>query len=222
LPVQTKKSLWLEINARYRKVNPTMIHVQYNEITTDNLYQTSAKNHHNLCPRQVLGVRMGLYAGELLDMELPQREKRLFTLIESDGCFLDGVAVSTGCSVGSRTMKIYDFGKMAATFAGIESGEAIRITPNPAARDLCKNFVDEGTDRWHTYLEGYQVMPCELLFNYEEVKLFVSLEAIISRSGVRAVCSNCGEEIFNEREVRLENGKTLCKACAGQKYYAQL
>ena len=42
------------------------------------LLNASAERHHNhLCPRQVLGVRMGLYAAELFDLDLPQNDKRL-------------------------------------------------------------------------------------------------------------------------------------------------
>jgi formylmethanofuran dehydrogenase subunit E len=38
------------------------------------LLTQSAEYHRHLCPRQVLGVRMGLYAGELLGLELPQSQ----------------------------------------------------------------------------------------------------------------------------------------------------
>ena len=66
---------------------------------TDLLEQTVTLHHH-LCPRQVLGVRMGMLAGELLGLELPQTDKRLITFVETDGCFADGVAVATGCTLG--------------------------------------------------------------------------------------------------------------------------
>jgi len=49
---------------------------------TEMLAQTSARHKH-LCPRQVLGVRMGLYAAELFPIELPQRDKRLLALVET-------------------------------------------------------------------------------------------------------------------------------------------
>ena len=45
-------------------------------------------------------------------------------------------------------------------------------------------------------------MPDEELFVGQPIRLTVSLEAIISREGVRALCDRCGEEIYNEREVR--------------------
>src|SRR5258707_764901 len=37
--------------------------------------------------------------------------------------------------------------------------------------------------------------------------------------GPRVVCAQCGEGINFKREV-LQNGRTLCRACAGECYYA--
>jgi formylmethanofuran dehydrogenase subunit E len=183
------------------------------------LLEQSATYHAHLCPRQVMGVRLGLYAGQVLGLEVPQADKRLFTFIETDGCFLDGVAVSTGCSVGRRTMKVLDFGKMAATCVNILTGQAIRISPRPDARILCPEYAPQAADRWHAYLYGYQVMPVEKLFILEPVQLTVSLKALLSRKNARAVCEKCGEEIFKEREVQVD-GIVLCRSCAGQSYYA--
>lgn len=195
-----------------------MSNVQEEKMLIDDLLQATACYHRHLCPRQVLGVRMGLYAGELLGLAVPQKEKRLFTFIETDGCLLDGVAVSTGCTVGARTMRVVDFGKMAATFVNRESGEALRIIPHPTARKLCSKYATDATDRWHAYLFGYQEMPEEELLQAQPVQLSVSLAAIVSRSDARTICVRCGEEIFNQREIVVE-GTVLCRACAGQAYY---
>jgi formylmethanofuran dehydrogenase subunit E len=59
---------------------------------------------------------MGLAGGRWLELEVPQKDKRLLTIAETDGCAADGLAVATGCWVGRRTMRILDFGKVAATF----------------------------------------------------------------------------------------------------------
>ena len=182
------------------------------------LLDKSAHSHHRLCPRQVLGVRMGLYAGRILNLQLPRADKRLFTFIETDGCTVDGVAASTGCSVGRRTMRIVDFGKIAATFVDRETLSTIRIAPGFQARDLAKEYAPGADDEWNAYLQGYQVMPDEKLFQAQAVKLAVSLDAIISRESARINCDRCGEEIFNEREVVL-SGLTLCRSCAGEAYY---
>jgi formylmethanofuran dehydrogenase subunit E len=71
-------------------------------MTMDELLARSAALHHHLCPRQVLGVRMGMLAGKLLCLDLPQDDKRLFVFLETDGCTSDGVAVASGASVGHR------------------------------------------------------------------------------------------------------------------------
>ena len=38
--------------------------------TLTELLEASAALHRHLCPRQVLGVRMSMYAGELLGLEI--------------------------------------------------------------------------------------------------------------------------------------------------------
>jgi len=185
----------------------------------EKLLSLSAQRHNHLCPRQVLGVRMGRIAGRLLSIELPQTNKRLFTFIETDGCTLDGVGVATGCWPGRRTMHIMDFGKIAATFVDTLTDRAFRIYPHPEARLLWRTYAPEQPDRWHGYLEAYKIMPEEKLFIVQEVVLSVSLEEIISRPRANALCARCGEEINNDREVFV-GGETLCRACAGEAYYA--
>ncbi len=93
------------------------------------LLQATAARHYHLCPRQVLGVRMGLLAAHTLHLDLPQTDKRLLTIVETDGCFTDGLAVATGCWVGRRTLRIEDYGKIAATFVDTLTEQAIRLTP---------------------------------------------------------------------------------------------
>jgi formylmethanofuran dehydrogenase subunit E len=187
--------------------------------TLEQFFEASAKLHRRLCPRQVLGVRIGLCAGRVLGLVLPQTDKRLLTFMETDGCAADGVAVATGCCVGRRTMRIVDFGKVAATFVDTLSGSAIRIHPHPDSRVRADHYVVDQSDRWHTQLHAYQMMPDDALLVVEPVQLSVSLQAIISQPGKRVVCQVCGEEIINEREV-VREGLTLCRACAGMRYYS--
>jgi formylmethanofuran dehydrogenase subunit E len=106
--------------------------------TLEELLTASAALHHHLCPRQVLGVRMGLAAGSWLELTLPQTDKRLLTVVETDGCVIDGLAVATGCRVGRRTMRVLDFGKVAATFVDTVTGRAVRLAPHPRVGGLSK------------------------------------------------------------------------------------
>ena len=186
------------------------------------LLNLSASRHRDhLCPRQVLGVRMGLYAAELFHLDLPQTDKRLFTLVETDGCMTDGIAVATGCWWGSRTMRLVDYGKTAATFVDTYGQQAIRVTPSRISRTRAAYYAPDAPDRWHAQLAAYQVMPNAELLDAQPVKLTLDLAAIISRHGVRVVCERCGEDIINERYVE-RDGQRLCHACAEGAYYADL
>lgn len=183
------------------------------------LLTQTAELHHHLCPRQVLGVRMGLYAGELLGLELPQTDKRVFTFVETDGCFADGVAVATGCWLGHRTMRLIDYGKVAATVVDTCTGRALRLWPNPEARQRAGQHEPDAQSRWHAQLTAYQTMTDAELLCVADVQLNVSMQAIISRPGVRVACEQCGEEILNERQLFV-GGRLLCKSCAGDSYWS--
>ena len=97
--------------------------------------------HQHLCPKQVLGVRIAMLAAQWHGVELPQADKRLFAFVETDGCFADGVAAGSGCSVGHRTMRVEDYGKVAATFADAQTGAAVRIHPHPRSRVIAQRYA---------------------------------------------------------------------------------
>jgi formylmethanofuran dehydrogenase subunit E len=182
------------------------------------LLALSASRHAHLCPRQVLGVRMGMLAGRVFHLQLPQKDKRLFAFTESDGCGTGGISVATGCWVDRRTLRVVDYGKLAATFVDTETRRAVRIRPHPQCRETASQYAPDQPDAWHSQLAAYQVMPDEQLLVVEEVRLALSLEKIISLPGLLAICERCGEEISNRREV-LQEGQVLCRSCAGDPYY---
>jgi formylmethanofuran dehydrogenase subunit E len=188
--------------------------------TLSDLLQASSDLHRHLCPRQVLGVRMGLYAGEQLGLALPQTDKRLYTFVETDGCAADGIAVATNCWVGRRTLRVEDLGKVAATFVDTHTGRAVRIVPRPEARSQARVLAPEARSVWEAQLLGYQRLPAEQMLSAQAVCLTTPIEVILSRPGHRVPCEACGEEILNEREV-VRAGRVLCRTCAGQAaYYA--
>lgn len=181
----------------------------------DSLYEASAARHGHLCPRQVLGVRMGLLAGQLLGIQVPQSGKRLWAVVETDGCFVDGIEVATHCRIGRRTLRIEDYGKVAATFIDSSSAAAIRLHPSPQARRLAAEYAPSAPDRWQAYLHGYRSMPDHLLFMSQAVSLSQPIESLLSTPEARAICDACGEEIINQREVFVA-GKPYCRPCAGE------
>ncbi len=181
--------------------------------------QQTAALHRQLCPRQVLGVRIGLYGGELLQLEVPRTDKRLFVVLETDGCFADGVMVTTGCRLGQRTLRLIDHGKVAATLVDTARMQAIRLAPHPAARERAHSYVQSAVDRWHAYLEAYQQMPSMELLVWQEVQMTISLAAVIGQAETHVICAVCREEISNQREVYIDE-RPVCRHCAGDHYFA--
>src|SRR5689334_14967811 len=186
--------------------------------TIDHLLQECSRHHRHLCPRQVLGVRIGMLAGRLLGLPLPQKDKRLLTIVETDGCSADGIAVATGCTVGHRTLRVEDYGKIAATFVDTMTKETVRIVPRPDIRKKAAGYTAPGSSHWEAHLYGYQRMPDDELLDIRTVRLVVPVEKIVSAPRRKAICASCGEEVNNEREV-VRNGVALCRPCAGDSYY---
>jgi formylmethanofuran dehydrogenase subunit E len=199
------KTIWLEAPSVYDR-------------SLIDLLSESAARHKHLCPRQVLGARMGLLAAHELQLDLPRDDKRLLIIVETDGCFVDGLSAATGCSIGHRTLRLIDHGKIAATFIDTETNQAVRIIPNRSSRESAKRYAPFARSRWHAQLEAYQIMPPDELLDIQRVELTLSLEKLLSKPGKQAMCDRCGEEIINEREV-IQSGQTVCRACAGESYW---
>lgn len=181
----------------------------------------ASSDHKHLCPRQILGVRFGLKGMQILGLEVSTRYKHLLVISETDGCFIDGVIAVTKCTVGHRTLRVEDYGKIAATFINVKTNQAIRISPTLDVREKANVYAPEEKRHYFAQMQAYQIMPDEELMNIQEVTLNFSLDELISHSGKRVNCENCGEEIINEREV-LREGKIYCKSCAEGGYYQQL
>ncbi|HWR66924.1 MAG TPA: FmdE family protein [Bellilinea sp.] len=182
------------------------------------LLEQSSLRHSHLCPRQVLGVRMALTGASWLGMNLPRTDKEMMVISETDGCFLDGLEVATGFTPGHRTLRIEDYGKIAATFVVVKTGRALRLAPRPGVRQSASRYAPGETRHYFAQLLGYQAMPEDELFTASVVTLTPSAAEIISQPGIRTVCEQCGEEIINEREVVIA-GKSYCQACCGRGYY---
>ncbi len=186
--------------------------------TLSSLLETSLARHSHLCPRQVLGARIGLAGAAALNLAVPRTDKRLLIVIETDGCFADGLEAATGCTIGHRTLRVEDYGKIAATCVDVKTGRAVRIAPRLDVRERAYACVPDEPHHYFAQLTAYQVMPDRELLSIQPVQLTTPIKAVVSRAGVRVNCDLCGEEIINEREV-VHDGATLCRSCAGQSYY---
>jgi len=132
--------------------------------------------------------------------------------------FCRRVSAATGCTVGHRTLRVEDYGKVAATFVDTKTGWAVRIAPRIDIRERACAFIPEEPRHYFAQMQAYQIMPDEEMLIIQEVALNTPVSQIVSKPGVRVNCDVCGEEIMNEREVD-QHGLTLCRTCAYGGYY---
>ncbi len=187
-------------------------------------YEELARQAHgHMCAGQVLGLRLALHGLALLGIDDPtgRHRKRLVTYVEIDRCATDAIAVVTGCRLGKRALKFLDFGKMAATFCDLETGRAVRVCARESSKQRARELFPEIEDKNQQQMKAYRELPDEELFDVQWVQVRIGPEDLPGFKGPRVVCAECGEGISFQREVAA-GGRTLCRACAGQRYYEPL
>lgn len=186
------------------------------------LLAESVKTHGHLCPGQVLGVKMSMLGLKEIGIEDPKGrdKKNIIVFVEMDRCATDAVQSVTGCSLGRRTMKFMDYGKMAATFMNLKTGMAVRVIAREDAREKAKEIFPEIENKYQAQLEAYKVMSDKELFDIMEVDVELRPEDMPGRPLRRIKCDLCSEYVQDMREVYRE-GKILCKPCADGGYYTE-
>ncbi len=189
----------------------------------DEYLREAEQAHGHLCAGQVLGVRMAMLGLEKLGIEDPHGKdrKRLVTFVEIDRCATDAIAVVTGCRLGKRALKFRDWGKVAATFVDVVNGKAVRISAKESAKARAREMHPELGDKNRQQMLAYREIPEAELFDVRAVKVELPPEEFPGYKGERVVCEECREGINFRREVR-RDGRVLCRACAGERYYQDL
>jgi formylmethanofuran dehydrogenase subunit E len=160
---------------------------------------------------------MGIHAGELLGVDPRSDDRRLYVIVECDGCFADGVSVATGCWLGHRNLRLVDYGKVAITAINIVTEQAVRLRPQPLVRARAAIYAPGAPSRWHSQLIGYQRMPITELVSADSVRMLTPVAVLLGEASQRVDCSACGEEVLNLRHV-VVGTQNLCRRCAGQPY----
>jgi len=176
--------------------------------------------HGHICAGQILGLRLALRGVTLLGLEDPagKDRKRLVTYVEIDRCATDAIGVVTGCRLGKRALKFRDFGKVAATFCDLERDRAVRVIARETSKQRARELFPEITDKNQQQMKAYRELPDEELFDTQWVRVRIGPEDLPGYKGPRVTCEECGEGINFAREVR-RDGRVLCRACAGDRYY---
>jgi formylmethanofuran dehydrogenase subunit E len=180
--------------------------------------ELAAVAHGHICAGQVLGVRLAMLGVRELGLDPIAERKRIVTFVEIDRCVTDAVALVANCRLGKRALKFRDWGKVAATFCDLQTGRAIRVAAKESSKQAAKDLFPD-LPREEAQQKAYAQLSDEVLFSKEWVKVEIHPEDLPGFKGPRVACTQCGEGINFKREVII-NGRTLCRACAGERYYA--
>ncbi len=191
--------------------------------TMEELLNRAEAAHGHMCAGQVLGVRMALLGCERVGITDPRgvESKKIIVFVEIDRCAADAINTVTGCRLGKRTMKYLDYGKLAATFLNVKTGEAVRVVALESSREAADRAFPEIENKHKRQLQAYKDLPEEELFKVERVSVRMNDEDQPGRPVSRVKCDECEEGINDRREVVRDN-RVLCRACAGDAYYVKL
>ena len=117
--------------------------------------------------------------------------------------------------------KFRDWGKMAATFVDVSTEKAIRVAAKESSKALARQLHPEIENKNQQQMLAYREMSDEDLFTTQWVKVTLPPEEFPGYKGERISCEECGEGINFRREVR-KDGRVLCRACAGERYFEPL
>ena len=167
----------------------------------EELLAEAGKFHGDICRGIQIGTRMTMCGLKRIGLADPlgADRKRLIVFVEIDRCATDAIMALTGCRPGKRTMKIRDYGKMAATFINLESGRAVRVGTKPNK--------ESGNDK--PDLAG---IPDEELFSILDVEVALRPEDMPGKPLRNRQCARCGATVLDGREIESQ-GEALCKPC---------
>jgi molybdate transport repressor ModE-like protein len=187
----------------------------------EDLLRESARMHGHLCAGQVLGARMavlGLREAGISDPRGADR-KSVMVFVEMDRCAADAIQSLTGCTLGKRTLKFLDYGKMAATFVNLQTDKAVRVVARDDSREKVRQHIPGIEDKYEAQIEAYKIMDDRALFEVQNVSVQVRPEDMPGKPLRRTQCSVCREYVQDMREV-VRNGEVFCRPCAEGGYYS--
>ncbi|MDO8736996.1 MAG: FmdE family protein [Thermoleophilia bacterium] len=191
--------------------------------TLEEHLEEAAALHGGDCPGQTLGVRIARAGLERIGIDDPLSDrwrKNIMVYVEIDRCAADALMAVTGCRVGKRTLKLADYGIMAATFINLESGKAVRVVAREKARELAPKYAPGERNKYEQQRLAYRVMPDGELLDIEEVKVTIPPEDMPGSPISRVTCEKCGDTVVDMREVVVD-GFTLCRPCARGGYFTR-
>ena len=177
--------------------------------------------HGHICPGQVLGARMAMLGCKLIGIDDPRGadRKKLIVWVEIDRCMTDALTAVTGVRLGRRSLKYFDYGKVAASFLNTETGQAVRVCALDSSRALADTRYASLQSKKERQMATYREASEAELFKIESVTVDYRETDAPGRPRSRLTCAVCLEGVNDGREIIGERGEILCRPCARGSYY---
>jgi formylmethanofuran dehydrogenase subunit E len=201
--------------------------------------------HGHRCPFLALGVKAGQYA--MMQLQHHDHDhghghghshgfEEVVAVVEGCNCFIDGIQVVTGCTLGNNGLMVKDLGKAAVTVARRHDSRAVRLAVRADFREgmfarypvvgplfekvmVQKQATEEERHRfrhlWEAIARRELEVPLEEQFRVQTLTIPAPDTA---RSQETVVCSRCGEGVLAAK-ARFQEGQHLCLPCAGESYF---
>jgi len=187
----------------------------------DDLLFECEQLHGHMCAGQLLGVRMALLGCRLIGVADPRQvdRKKLIVWVEIDRCLTDAISAVTGVRLGKRSLKYYDYGKVAATFLNVQTREAWRIIALEESRSMADSLYPFVESKKERQIRAYREAAEDDLFKLERVSVDYTDLDIPGHTRSRVTCSLCNEGINDGREIVKADGSLICRPCGNGSYY---
>lgn len=187
----------------------------------DDLLHECETLHGHICPGQVLGARMALVGCRLIGVDDPRGidRKKLIIWVEIDRCMTDALSAVTGVRLGRRSLKYFDYGKVAATFLNTETGRAVRVAALDSSRALADARYASFQSKKERQMAAYREAAEAELFKIENVRVDLKEMDAPGRPRMRLTCTRCLEGVNDGREIVDDAGEVTCIPCANGAYY---
>jgi formylmethanofuran dehydrogenase subunit E len=132
-------------------------------MNTDEVLRRISEFHGHLGPFVVVGYRMGLVANRLLGADAFAKSAVALTGGKPPrSCMVDGIQLSSGCTIGKGTIGVIDQGEVASVFFSKEDDRQVKVC-------LRGDRLEEITSSPHEDME----MLAKRLYSLSDDELFV-------------------------------------------------
>lgn len=196
------------------------------------------KFHGHICPFVALGVKASLLLLKKMNIERASLQdtinESLLAIVECNNCFLDGVQIATGCTVGNNSLIYLDTGKNALTLVRRSTFDGFRLYMD--SEKVKKYFPKRGTELFdkvvkHRNATSDEIKEMSVLWEQTGYKMFELDDSIFDVKPIKikpierapifdsVKCDNCEELVMSTKILNL-NGKHYCATCANKEHLA--